>query len=353
MSRQFAQETPRKKALFTLPLIVVTLLVCETPTIGQEGSTPPRPDVTRTIEHDGVQRTYHVHLPPRFGVAKKLRPAVLGLHGGGGSGRRFAKGSTGGTLLRASEKRDVVLILPEGLNGHWNDGRTEVFRGRKGPDDVGFLRKVIDDAVRTFHLDPRRIFATGISNGGFMSLRLAVDLSERIAAVAPVAAQMTPVLAARKPKRPVSILFMCGTKDPIVPYGGGVVRVHPFGRGRGRVLSVADSVSYWRSIDACKSPPRVQHLKDKNPKDGTTVEVFRYASGRNGSEVVLFKVIGGGHAWPGRGRERSRLKRRLVGRASTEIDAGAVILDFLLAHARTRSATPRKARTDSGRPSRR
>jgi len=324
------------KSISLFPLIMATLLVASYSARGQKESPAQRRDWTRTIEHDGVKRTYHVHLPPRFEMGKALHPAVIGLHGGGGDARRFAKGSTGGTLLRAAENRGVVLILPEGLNGHWNDGRTEVFRGQKGPDDVGFLGKVIDDAVRTFHLDSRRIFATGISNGGFMSLRLAVDLSDKIAAVAPVAAQMTPVLAAKKPKRPVSVLFMCGTKDPIVPYYGGVVRVLRFGRGRGDVLSVDDSAKSWRVIDGCKSAPIVRHLKDTDPKDGTTVDVMRFAGGRNGTEVAIFKIIGGGHAWPGRGREHKRWKRRLVGRASTEIDAGAVVLEFLLAHGRSR-----------------
>ncbi len=287
-------------------------------------------NLTVTLHHEGVKRTYHIHLPPGFG-RKNPAPLVLVLHGGGGEGRRFDQSTTQGTLTAAADRHGVVLVFPEGIRKQWNDGRTEIFKTRKAHDDVGFISKVIDTMVKNYGIDPTRVYATGISNGGFMSVRLSMDLTEKIAAVAPVTAQMTKALKDKTPKLPISIMIVNGTKDPLVPFGGGHIRLFRFGRSRGEILSTAATIERFRRHNGCGKKPEKHMLPDRDPDDGTTVAIDRYAGGKDGTEVILVKVIGGGHTWPG---GKQYLKPRLIGAVSRDIDAGEMILQFFLGHSR-------------------
>lgn len=158
--------------------------------------------LTATLDHGGDERTYHIHLPPGFDRGKPA-PLVIALHGGGGEGRKFDQAATGGTLTRAADKRGVVLVFPEAVDRHWFDGRPEVDKSAKRIDDTGFISAVIDAMAADYGIDPLRVYATGISNGGFMSVRLAIDLAEKIAAVAPVTAQMSKALEGKAPAQPI------------------------------------------------------------------------------------------------------------------------------------------------------
>lgn len=285
---------------------------------------------TGTLSHGGIARTYHIHLPPGFSTAEPA-PLVLALHGGGGEGRRFDASATRGSLVDAADKRGVVLVFPEGVDNHWNDGRSEIHKGKTAPDDVGFIAAVIDTMVQEYGIDPRRVYATGISNGGFMSVRLAVDLSDKLAAVAPVTAQMSKALEGQWPNRPISIMIVNGTQDPLVPFDGGHIRLFRFGRSRGEILSTAATVAHFRRHNGCGSRPEKVMLPDRDAGDGTRVEIETYAGCREGTEVVLVKVIGGGHTWPG---GNQYLKPGIVGVVGRDIDASEMILDFFLNHSR-------------------
>lgn len=287
-------------------------------------------NLTQTLHHEGIERTYHIHLPPGFSKDKPA-PLVFALHGGGGEGRRFDKSTTQGTLTTAADKRGVVLVFPEGINKQWCDGRTEMLETKKTYDDVGFISKTIDTLVKNYGIDPKRVYATGISNGGFMSVRLAMDLSEKIAAVAPVAAQISKALKDKSPKLPISIMIINGTKDPLVPFGGGHIRLFRFGRSRGEILSTGSSVEHFRRHNGCGKTPEKRKLPDKDPDDGTNVEIEKYTGGRDGTEVILVKVIGGGHTWPG---GKQYLKPRFVGAVCRDINASEIILDFFQRHLR-------------------
>ena len=164
-----------------------------------------------------------------------------------------------------------------------------------------------------------------------MSVRLAMDLSEKIAAVAPVAAQVSKALRDTTPKLPISIMLVNGTKDPLVPFNGGDLRLFGFGRSRGEVLSTVETVELFRRHNGCDKTPNKTELEDKAPDDGATVEVEKYAGGKDGTEVILLKVIGGGHTWPG---GRQYLSPRMIGTVCRDINASEMILDFLLAHSR-------------------
>ena len=283
---------------------------------------------TKTLYHEGIERTYHISLPQGFNK-NKPSPLVLALHGGGGEGRKFDQ-TTQGTITAAAHQRGVVLVFPEGVNKHWSDGRTMGFK-KETYDDAGFISKIIDTMVRDYGIDPRRVYATGISNGGFMSVRLAMELSEKIAAVAPVTAQLSKPLKDRTPKLPISVMIVNGTKDPLVPFEGGHVRLFRFGRSRGEILSTAATVEHFRRHNCCDKTPKKSRLPDKDPNDGTTVEVEKYAGCKNGAEVILVKVIGGGHTWPG---GVQYLKPRIIGAVCRDINASELILDFFLRHSR-------------------
>ena len=301
--------------------------------IAAQDSLPNQSPVTyisKILHHDGIARTYHIYLPPDFSQYEPA-PLVFALHGGGGTGRRLNQSITQGTLTAAAAKRGIVLVFPEGINRQWQDGRTGMLKANKSHDDVGFVSRIIDYMVHNYGIDPRRVYATGISNGGFMSVRLALDLSEKIAAIAPVTAQMSIAHDGRTPKMPISIMIVNGTDDPLVPYEGGHVRLFKFGRSRGEILSTADTIAYFRRHNDCGQTPEKRKLPDSDPQDKTRVVIETYAPGRQQTEVILVKVIGGGHTWPG---GRQYLPPWLVGAVCRDINASDMILDFFLRHSR-------------------
>lgn len=284
-----------------------------------------------TLYHDGINRTYHVYLPPDL-IKDVPAPLVIALHGGKGDGRGFDRNTTAGTLTAAAAARGVVLVFPEGINKQWCDGRTEMLKDKgKIYDDVGFISQIIDKMIKDYGIDPKRVYITGISNGGFMSVRLAMELSEKIAAVAPVAAQISEALKDKTPQLPISIMVINGTKDPLVPYNGGDLRLFGFGRSRGAVLSTAKTIELFVHHNGCGKAPMTIEIDDKDPDDGATVVVEKYKDGKDGTEVILLKVIGGGHTWPG---GEQYLGPRLIGTVCRDIDASEMILDFFLAHSR-------------------
>lgn len=308
------------------PLFIITLLLA--------GCLPATqsPYLTEKIEVNGSERTYHIHLPPNFDKEDPA-PLVLALHGGGGQGDRFDQG-TAGTLVAAADERGLVLVFPDGLNNQWCDGRLEHIvaeRDCAAASDVEFFSALIDKMVRDYGIDPSRVYATGISNGGFMSLRLGLELSEKITAVAPVTAQLSLAIADQKPQQPVSVMIVNGTEDPIVPFDGGHIRLFSFGRSRGEILSTAETVTRFRRYNNCESAAELTTLPDNDPDDGTTIEIESFPACAGGTAVTLVRVIGGGHTWPG---GQPYLNEDLVGRVSQEINASELILDFFLEHRR-------------------
>ncbi|MEO0085035.1 MAG: PHB depolymerase family esterase [candidate division WOR-3 bacterium] len=245
-----------------------------------------------SLEFGGRKRTYLLHLPDM--TADYARPLVFVLHGGGGSGRAVAR-LTG--FSRLADSVGFIAAYPDAVERHWNDGRgvKRFLAQREEVDDVGFISALIDTLVRQFGLDPTRVYAAGMSNGAMMCHRLGLELSDRVAAVAPVAGNLPVKLAERRPTRPVSVLAINGTDDPLVPFeGGGVGRIVK----RGKVLSTAKTVGFWVERNGCASVPDTSWVDDADPQDGIRVARAVHSGGRDGSEVVLYTVFGGGHTWP-------------------------------------------------------
>ncbi len=257
-------------------------------------------------------------------------PLVLALHGGGGNGAGMEALTLGG-LNRLSETAGFVVVYPDGVDRHWNDGRgvPEYRAHRENVDDVGFMAALIEHLARTQGVDRLRVYATGISNGGLLSMRLAHELSQGIAAIAPVAISITDKIAAmRQPARPVPIVLIPGVNDPLVPWEGGNLGF-PGGRAVGRVLSVTDTVRYWVTHNRCAPSPGVTLEPDRDPRDGTRVRRESYSGCQDGADVIVYAVEGGGHTWPG---GLQYLPERVIGRTSRDIYANEVIWEFFRRH---------------------
>lgn len=277
-----------------------------------------------SIEHGGLTRTFRVYAPVGL---KKPVPLVMVLHGGGGSGGNMEWLTQRG-FNRIADRDGAVIVYPDGISKGWNDGRSDMKTKAVAEqiDDVGFLRALAHALAAMFPIDPKRIYVTGISNGGMMSNRLACDAADVFAAAAPVAGDLSVDVAPRcKPARPVSIASFNGTDDPVVPWGGGQVKV--LWAKRGAVISAQETLEEWRKLDRC-GEQRDGAVVDSVREDATSI-VEHSSSCAEGTEVRLYEIRGGGHTWPG---GEAYLGERLVGRVSREIDANEVIWKFFQQH---------------------
>ncbi|MBW1711124.1 MAG: hypothetical protein JRG97_15750 [Deltaproteobacteria bacterium] len=288
------------------------------------------------LTHDGIDRDFYLHLPAGF-EKNQPSPVVFVLHGGGGSADRMLTRQAR-DFISLSDREGFILVYPNGYpdqtgsaRHHWNDGRKKSrWRAhRLDIDDVGFFSAMIDLLIKEYNADPKRIYATGISNGGLMSYRLACELSDRIAAVAAVTANLTPEISRFPSKGPISILIMNGTEDPLMIYEGGEITFREMRLGK--ILSTAETVKFWLDRNQCQAKPQITREPDLDPQDGTRVSREAYGPCKEGTEVILYTIEGGGHTWPG---GVQYLHERLIGKVSRDIDADKVIWEFFKRHRR-------------------
>jgi polyhydroxybutyrate depolymerase len=282
-------------------------------------------DVRGVIHVGSRDRTYRVHVPR----AGKQMPLVIALHGGSWQGPKMELVSE---LDATANRRGFLVVYPDSIPStnpverQWADGRGTTKADQEGVDDVAFIAALIDKLSTEYSIDASRIYATGISNGGFMSEKLACELSDRIAAIAPVAATIAQAEQPKcKPAHPMPVFHIHGTADPLVPYTGGEVH----GGSGGKILSVADTIKMWVAFDGCDPTPVKTDVPDRAPGDGmrTHREVYRRCSG--GADVVLYTVENGGHTWPGGGH----MDAKYVGPTTRDFDASEAIWEFFAAHA--------------------
>lgn len=319
--------------LLALPLAVIVILLIYGCSNRFDIPNDQVGDYVDSIAWDGLERTYLIHIPPSYDKNKSI-PLVIVLHGGGGTANSTVKLTKGG-FNYLSDKKDFIVVYPEGTRHlrspktRWNDGRDERY---SQADDVGFISALIDYLVQTLNVDPNRVYITGISNGAHMSMRLARELSDKIAAVAPVAYSMqkkyeeVPVS-----KKPISFLIMTGTKDPLVPWEGGETPDSTGTRMLGDILSVPATVKVLVSYNQCSPTPTITYEPDRDPNDGTRIRKEVYGNCTNGTEVILYAIEGGGHTWSGGWQY---LPETIIGKTSRDIDANEVIWDFFKEHSR-------------------
>lgn len=240
-----------------------------------------------SIWHNSLYRTYLVHLPPSYTPGNQI-PLVIAMHGGFGSGAQLENQSQ---LSTKSDNAGFIVVYPEGKKSPfgirtWNAGGCCGYAMNTNIDDVGFLSNLIDSLVATYSIDTARIYATGMSNGAFMSYRLACERSNKIAAIAPVAGSMN--VSACNPVRAVPVIHFHSYQDNNVPYQGGI------GSGTSNHYNPPlDSVmNVWAGFNSCITNLDTIH----NNSDYTHINW----SGCNcGNEMNLYLTHDGGHSWPG------------------------------------------------------
>jgi polyhydroxybutyrate depolymerase len=248
---------------------------------------PASGDRSGTLDIGGRTRTYFVHVPSHYDGHKPL-PLVFVLHGATQS-PESAEQMSG--MSAKADRENFLTVYPSGTGRlsrvpTWNSGACCSYAMEHNVDDVAFLRALIKKLERDYAVDPKRIYFTGISNGGMMSYRAACEMSDEVAAVAPVEGAQD---LACHPSNPVSVLVFHGTADHLVPFDGGST---PFQLGSKRSdTPVADAVAFWVKQDGCSPTPRHEET--------TVVHSDKYSGCKDGSAVTLYAIQGGHHAWPG------------------------------------------------------
>ena len=303
-------------ALFVVGLLACRINAQDTP---QQADSLIPGEHTRNLTVDGRERSYLIHVPKDYDH-KQLTPVVLALHGAAMNGPMMVWFSG---LNKTSDKAGFIVVYPSGTGTGpflvWNAGG---FRGKLAEgkaDDVAFIGKLLDDLGTLVNVDQKRVYACGMSNGGMMCYRLAAELSDRIAAIAPIAG--TIAIEESKPKRPVPVIHFHGTKDNIVPFKMRKGKSQPFMKFQG----VEESIQTWVKLDGCNETPTTETLS----KDDDEMKVTRktYGGGKDGAEVVLIVIDEGGHTWPGQ-----QPPVGFIGKSAQNISANDLMWEFFQKH---------------------
>jgi polyhydroxybutyrate depolymerase len=252
---------------------LLLLLLC-VPLIGLGQQT-----INGSITHGGLQRDYILYVPASYSTATTV-PLVFNFHG-------YTSNATEqmwyGDFRTVADTAGFIIVHPEGTldntgTSHWNVGW-----GGSTVDDIGFTEALMDNLSLVYNIDISRIYSTGMSNGGFMSYQLACELSDRIAAIASVTGSMsTNLINNCSPNHQMPVMEIHGTADAVVPYSA--------------LPSIMD---FWANFNNCNSTPIVTNVPDINITDGCTAEHQIWENGDNGATIEHFKIINGGHTWPG------------------------------------------------------
>ncbi|MEX2595678.1 MAG: PHB depolymerase family esterase [Salibacteraceae bacterium] len=260
------------------------------------------------IEHDGEKRTYLLHVPDDYSSDERVS-LIFALHGGTGSARNIESQSG---LVQLSESEGFVLCSPNGLKRTWNAGDCCGKASENNVDDVGFISALIDKLIDEYSIDPKRVYITGMSNGGFMCYRLACELSDKIAAIAPVAGTMTSLDCA--PSEAVSVIHFHSELDSNIPLDGGVGD----GLSDHENQSLEDVFDLWFGLNECQS-------SDIELKTDCSLE--RGFNCSDSTALHFYITEDGGHSWPGGNKGRSRGDE-----PSKAVDANLLMWEFFQKH---------------------
>ena len=273
----------------------------------------------KSIIWKGKVRFYNIHIPDSYNGTIPV-PLVIVLHGGGGNAKSIEE-KTGFSDL--SDDYGFIVVYPEGTGRFkhrfltWNAGYCCGYALENDIDDIGFIRELIKTLEKRFNIDYDRIYVTGHSNGALLAYRIGAELSDIVAAIAPVAGSIggyatndSQLWVIPKPEHPVSVIAIHGLLDSHVPYNGG----HGSNASGSRIdLSVNESINFWVEHNNCNSTPEIE-------KNGN-ITIMRYTGGRNNTDVILYTIENGEHWWPGSDKDPYK-----------EFSASPVIWDFFEAH---------------------
>jgi len=288
----------------------------------------------KNIIANGVSRCYAIYIPNNIKKTTAV-PLVFELHGGG----VYIEDMTGESghktpyklWMNLAENEKFIVVYPEGLNGaynkpSWNDCREDCIINSSA-DDVDFIKTLIDEISKNYNIDQNRIYVSGTSNGGFMALRLAVELSDKIAAVASVAAAMPAVSKCSQPNNRISVLFMNGTNDNNMPFNGGIIG-NPPNSDHGSVFSTKNSVKFWVNFNKTDTIPVKFTFPDIDTSDGGIVTKYTYKNGEQETEVVFYKIYGGGHSAPSIKEQYSHLFEQYFNKQNHDIEMTTEVWKF-------------------------
>jgi len=270
------------------------------------------------VEH--ARRTFLVHVPRKI-----VHPAslVIALHGGGTNGAAMESFSG---LSETSDAYGFIVVYPNGSGRlkkmlTWNGGDCCGYAQVHNINDTAFLEDLINYMVRQYQIDASRVYVIGISNGAIMAYRLAAEIPDRVAAIAAVAGTLG--IDAGLVQKPVPILHFHGTEDQYIPFEGGHGR-----RSLENTLHrpVMDTIKLWVNINDCVTTPLEEEIPDRY-EDGTRIVRYTWKAKHEKNNVVLYKIIGGGHTWPGRPHMKI-----LLGTTTREISANDIMWKFFTDH---------------------
>ena len=257
-----------------------------------------------SLEHDGLTRSYRLHLPPNFDPQESL-PLVFNLHGF--TSNAFQQEIYSG-MNTVSDSARFIVCYPDGIGQAWNVG----WSFGSTADDIGFISAMIDEFTETYNINTDRVYSCGMSNGGFMSYHLACNLPERIAAVASVTGSMVPgSIADCTPEIARPIMEIHGTADPTVPYEGSA----------SIALPIETVVNHWVTANECLLVSDTTDYPDINTDDNCTASRINYSDCEGEKMISFIKVFNGGHTWPG-------TSITFIGTTNQDFNASSTIWNF-------------------------
>lgn len=311
-------------------LICVMMLFLTAGCDSDQGADPGVNDMLitdQTIDVAGEQRSYHLYLPDTPSSA----PVVILFHGNSGSSDQLL-GLNGRIApykvwLDVAKRENVILVVPDGLSGSngkqgWNDCRTDAPTNPTS-NDVAFISELIDFIQTNHASSTSKVYAHGTSNGGHMVMRLAEEIPQELNAVAFIAASKPANSQCAESTLPLSALIMNGTGDPITPHEGGQID-----SGRGEVLSVRGTITYWVNRNQTETTPVESDVADTNQNDASTVKRYSYQNGSNQTVVENYEVINGGHTEPSIDQRYSSIFRLIVGNQNGDLEMAETVWQF-------------------------
>lgn len=342
-SSAFGKLARKAATAASVPVVALALFACVSVKSSACEPSGAQPGATPTCAVPGFEhRPYTIHLPEDYDASRPV-PVILAIHGGGGNAAGAARTACPGgdvddaDCLHAMAGREgIAVVYPNGTSSRllarirtWNagggEGDWQCVSGRAckdGVDDIAYFGALLDDLGRWLAVDRRRVFATGLSNGGAMSHRLACEMSDRIAAIAPLGgANQFAAASTCAPIRPVPVLQIHGTADPSWPYDGGTAACAQ--RDGKAKIPVEDSMRVWAAINGCDAAPSARSTSPFASEPGIETVYMHYTRCR--SETALLRVEGGGHVWPG---GWAYFGERVIGPMVEGWNANRAILEF-------------------------
>jgi len=281
------------------------------------------------LKVDNLKREYRFQLPNKKILEKSPLPLLIALHGGGGTAKRF-QGYAGFN----QSLKPYIVVYPQGINKHWNDGRSNI---NAQVDDVKFMSQLVDHLSKKLSLaiDVNKIVIAGMSNGGLMALRMACEQPSWLSGVAVVAATMTQEIdatcRAKINLKPLKIVLVFGDRDTSFLANGKQVNPVKPSQQRGHHIGIKNTVQFWQKLNQC-SQQKLESILNNDHQDKTSIVKIRYQGCHQ--DVVFYDVKNGGHRWPSPNSKNGRflVKRLNIGIASHDMWTGDEIMAEFLKH---------------------